>query len=138
MQTEITILLSFIAVVANAIRWSRALHLQRKIAEEKGISDFHFTLLIIGVSLYAVPQVAYFMFRLRAIFSVWFPFVVMLTHFPGIYLADSIGDTLDRGYDFQRNLAKKIKEVEFAGIISGLILLAMWFGFNLFLVNPFK
>jgi hypothetical protein len=118
MIIDITILLIIVSFVLSLFRSQKEFKEQRIIAIDKGVPPFEFTLFNITTTLYWIPILIYYVFRLPVLKSFWFPFVVILTYLPGILLSETISTKLECGYDFQRKAAKKIKEVEFLGWIG--------------------
>jgi uncharacterized paraquat-inducible protein A len=133
MVLTVPLILLFLAVVFNTFRLSKEMREQRRLAIEKGVQPFAFDVFTIAVALHSLPFVAYFLFRLSTFQSLWFPLLVLLSYTPALLLADTIGDRIERGYDYHRRAAKTIKEAEAAGYVGLCFWLLSWVLFYFFL-----
>ena len=116
--SDIQIFFALGVLGVNFVRTSKQLSEQKRIAIEKGISSTKFSLLEMSIGLQALPFVMYTIFRGQIGHSIIFPIVVVLSFAPSIIIADSVGDILDRGYDYQKRASSVIKVFIWVG----------WFG----------
>ncbi len=119
-------MLILLASIVNTYQLARQMRMQRKVAIEKGVSPFVFSLLTFTSALYGVPVIAVSMLGSVSMKSTWFPFLAVFCYFPGIFLANMVYDKVDRGYDYQRKAAQKIKNTEWGGYFLLFISILMW------------
>jgi len=129
-MSNFIIILILFAVLFRTFMVHREMREQRKIAIQKGVSPHAFTLFTVAATLYSVPFIVYFIFRLHAFESLWFPFVILFSYTPAPLLADTIRDKMERGYDFQRKAAQRVKETELTGYFGLASWLIMWLVFH--------
>jgi hypothetical protein len=123
---DILVLINIVAVLVGGFRTASNLSEMKDRALEIGVSPSRLLLFRFFLLLPAVPIILYAAFRLNALTSVWFPFVVLLCYFPCAYLAGDIGERLDRGYDFERKRALPFKQTEFFVYLTGAGWVLLW------------
>jgi len=125
-DTTYLVLFNLAVVSVTYFRIAKQIAVHRKIASEKGVAPFQFSSFLWSLLLPAIPFGLYFVFRLSTMTFAWFPFVVLLCYVPAAYLAGEIADKIERGYDFQRKVAHKFKEIEFFTYLCGAYWLLLW------------